>query len=107
MNPDEELFVILLNRRASFDERSRVLNALPAQGFERDINEALLALACSPDEDPRLSALAGRELARRYIRSGDLYDAPLHDFSPAAYFGFDDEVTKLLNNRPPPHGDRA
>lgn len=61
--------------------------------------DTLLRIAQDEGEEEWVSHAAGESLAEILFRRGQVESAPLHDFTGAAYIGFDEAVTRLQRQR--------
>ena len=59
----------------------------------------LLRTAQDKEEEEWVSHAAGERLAEILFRRGQIDTAPLHDFTGAAYIGFDEAVARLQRQR--------
>ena len=60
---------------------------------------SLLQIAQDEGEEEWVSHAAGESLAEIPFRSGQIENAPLHNFTGAAYVGFDEAVARLQRQR--------
>ena len=88
----------LLNRQRSTLERAIAARHL-ADGDAADVIETLLQIAQDEGEDEWVSHAAGESLAEILMRRGEIDTAPLHDFTGAAYIGFDEAVARSQRQR--------
>lgn len=88
---------LLAELRLTENEVSRRVAAARALSyFEDDETRAtLLAAACNPAEDPDVAFEAGRAFARILFKAGQVYEAPLVEFTGPGGDGFDLGVAQL------------
>ena len=58
------------------------------------ILDALLQVAQENDADESVSRATGENIAEILIRSGEVDQVPLHDFSGDAYLGYDETIAR-------------
>ena len=61
--------------------------------------DTLLRIALDEGEEEWVSHATGESLAEILLRRGQIDSAPLHDFTGAAYIGFDEAVARLQRQR--------
>jgi hypothetical protein len=88
----------LMDRRRSTLERAIAARHL-ADGDAPDIVETLVRIAQDEGEEEWVSHAAGESLAEILFRRGEVDTAPLHEFTGAAYIGFDEAVARLQRQR--------
>lgn len=90
---------VLLDRERPTIERAIAARHLAGESAP-DIVDTLVRIAQDDGEEEWVSHAAGESLAEILLRRGKLDTAPLHDFSGAAYIGFDEAVARLQQQRP-------
>ena len=87
------LLRMLLDRSAKSLDRAKAARRL-AEWNTPAVLDALLQVAQEDDAAESVSRAAGESIAKILIRTKEVDQAPLSDFSGAAYLGFDEAVAR-------------
>jgi hypothetical protein len=91
-----------LRRLVSASDRENGLDDLRtrlASSTQPELLQEVLGLAQDPSVSERAAREAGMLAARIMARQGNLADAPLWDFTGAAYLAFDETVARIEQER--------
>jgi len=90
---------VLLDTSRPVHERLRAAESLGPVS-NPTVTKVLLRLAASADSPVALQVAVGKAVARIFIATGRVTEAPLQDLTGPAYEGFDEEIARTQRGNP-------